>query len=834
MNDKKTYISLFSSAGVGCYGFKLEEFDCIATNELVERRLNIQRFNQKCKYESGYILGDITSEATKARLFTEIGLWKRTEKIKDVDVVIATPPCQGMSVANHKKAKDEIKRNSLVVESIQMIHDIKPKIFILENVAAFMKTACTDVNGAVVSIREAINGSLGKKYSIYSEIINFKNYGACSSRTRTIVIGVRNDLADFISPIELFPDYAEEKTLRATIGHLKPLHALGEFDRDDIYHSFRAYPKHMREWVSALEQGQSAFDNTDPLRIPHKVENGKIIYNQNKNGDKYKRQIWDKVGPCIHTRNDLLASQNTIHPADDRVFSIRELMLMMTVPADFKWTDTSFDVLSAYSQKQKQAFMKKEEMKIRQSLGEAVPTEIFRGIARKIKGFLSKTNLKTAQIKQLIVERQLSKPDNLVAFLSQNSLNLGSAALCKIVELANAKRTQHAAYFTNKSIITEIMKTIPSIDGQEIHILEPSVGAGNFIPFVIKKYEAACKLYIDIVDIDSSALEAVRFLFSAMPLPGNVEINYIHADFLLYNFSKRYDLIIGNPPFNKLAPGSPFAKQYRQQAFNNQTTNTFSFFLEKALTLGKYVSMITPKFLLNTPEFALTRKLLQKKKVACIVDFGERGFEDVLVETICININTEAKPANTAVVSVPLSLSLVKKQSYIFDKKFPYWIIYRDEHFDMVWESMEFNIFSAFRDRQITNSLLTPGGEIRVMKSRNISDDGTKITDIEGYDSYISSAVLSKLSVYKYFNNENLYLTPNMTYNPRVMKMPKGITVNGSVAILIPKENITLSQEEMLYFSSAEYREFYAIARNHQTRSLNIDSSSVYFFGRKK
>lgn len=43
-NNKPTYISLFSSAGIGCYGFKLEGFDCIATNELIARRLEIQKF----------------------------------------------------------------------------------------------------------------------------------------------------------------------------------------------------------------------------------------------------------------------------------------------------------------------------------------------------------------------------------------------------------------------------------------------------------------------------------------------------------------------------------------------------------------------------------------------------------------------------------------------------------------------------------------------------------------------------------------------------------------------------------------------------------------------
>ena len=46
--------------------------------------------------------------------------------VKDLDVIVATPPCQGMSVANHKK-KDELKRNSLVVESIKMVSKIQPK-----------------------------------------------------------------------------------------------------------------------------------------------------------------------------------------------------------------------------------------------------------------------------------------------------------------------------------------------------------------------------------------------------------------------------------------------------------------------------------------------------------------------------------------------------------------------------------------------------------------------------------------------------------------------------------------------------------------------------------
>lgn len=271
-----TYISLFSSAGVGCYGFKLEGFECVATNELIPRRLDIQRYNKKCKYESGYICGDITTDETKEQLFSQIQLWQKQEKMSRVDVLIATPPCQGMSVANHKKTATEIVRNSLVVESIKIIKEVHPKFFIFENVPAFMKTICTDIDGIDKPISDAIRCNLGDSYSYTYRIINFKDHGACSSRQRTVVIGVANDYANEISPMELYPPLVPERTLRDVIGYLKPLTEFGEIDGGDIYHAFRTYPEHMRSWISDLKEGESAFDNEDDVRKPHQIIDGKI------------------------------------------------------------------------------------------------------------------------------------------------------------------------------------------------------------------------------------------------------------------------------------------------------------------------------------------------------------------------------------------------------------------------------------------------------------------------------------------------------------------------------------------------------------------------------
>lgn len=824
-----TYISLFSSAGVGCCGFSREGFECIATNELIARRLDVQRFNNKCKYESGYICGDITKDETKELLFRELDLWKRKENVSRPDVIIATPPCQGMSVANLKKKSDEIVRNSLVVESIKLIREIRPRFFIFENVPAFMNTACTDTDGQAKPISQAIRSGLGDLYSYTSRVINFKDHGACSSRRRTLVIGVSLDIANEISPLELYPPLTGAKTLREVIGHLKPLTKPAEVDPDDIYHAFRPYPEHMRAWIHDLKEGCSAFDNEDDEKKPHRVVDGRIVINARKNGDKYQRVFWDKVGPCIHTRNDQLASQNTIHPADDRVFSIRELMLMMTVPADFRWTDKSLGELNAMSVEDKRAYLKKEGIKIRQSLGEAVPTVIFAQIARLIKSALQYPVLTSAKINSIITRYELTDTDNLIKFIEDDPLGLSPAALGRIAELSNTKRTENAAYCTGKPLITEMLTKLPDIDKPELRILEPSVGAGNFIPLIAHRYEGK-KLIIDAVDIDPDSLRVLKALKKRFMLPDNVTLKLIADDFLTHEIDRRYDLVIGNPPFYKMSGTDKRLAEYRKNAVNKTTNNVCAFFLEKALTISDHTALVFPKFLLNTPEFAETRAHLQKKRVECIIDFGEKGFPGVLVETVAIFVKSGAAPASTRVISVTNKTDDKRRQKYIFDTSLPYWIIYRDEAFDRVCARLDLGVFTVFRDRQITNKLLSESGDIRVVKSRNITDGG-KLINIAGYDAYISEEDAKDLAVYSYLDREDVYLTPNMTYNPRVIKKPRGVLVNGSVAVLLPKDGVTVTDEQLRFFSSSEYRHFYRIARNHQTRSLNVDRCSVFFYG---
>ncbi|GJG68001.1 DNA methyltransferase [Prevotella lacticifex] len=825
----RTYVSLFSSAGVGCYGFKEEGFYCIATVELLERRLKIQKFNNKCAYNSGYICGDMTSQETKDKVFAELDLWKNTFNVTDLDVLIATPPCQGMSVANHKK-KDELKRNSLVVESIKMVDAIKPKFFIIENVRAFLKSICTDVDGKDKVIKEAIELNLGGKYNILYRVVNFKDFGNPSSRTRTLVIGVRKDLKE-ITPYDVFPDRQPERTLRQVIGHLPSLKKMGEVCPTDIYHNFRKYAPRMEAWISEIKEGQSAFDNTDINRIPHTVKNGVVVYNARKNGDKYTRQCWDKVAPCIHTRNDILASQNTVHPVDNRVFSIREIMLMMSVPDSFKWTDIPFDQLNALPIKEKEAFLKKEEMNIRQNLGEAVPTVIFQQIAHKIRKILSTLEFTEQDAKHIIEKFGLTDHDKLLDYIDKNPCRKFSD-LSKIAEMANAQRESNAAYYTCQSICFSIVNHLPEAkEYSKLDVLEPSIGVGNFLPAIIEKYADVPSVNIDVVDVDPNSIEILKSLVSRLTVPDNIHINYIVADFLLHEFDKTYDIVVGNPPYMKITKDKKLLAAYKRNVYNKDTNNIFSFFIEKAMKLGRVVSFIVPKSLINAPEFNLTREVMKAKRIERIIDFGEKGFKGVKIETISFIIDTNKKPKDTIVESYITESVKVHQQSYITDGTYPYWLIYRNEEFDEVASKMHFNVFKAYRDRFITKSITKPEGKIRVLKSRNIGDN--QIINITDYDSYIDS--IKDLDVAKFLNKKNCVLIPNLTYHPRACFLPEGCITDGSVAILTPIDDTEIiTEKDLAFYATSSFANFYTIARNRGTRSLNIDNNSVFFFGKLK
>ena len=100
--NKLNYISLFSAAGIGCYGFKSELFECLSTCELLEKRIKFQKFNKICKKPEQYICGDITDPDIQLKLFQNIG----NKKIVVPETVVVERNGEDLSITTEEEGCD--------------------------------------------------------------------------------------------------------------------------------------------------------------------------------------------------------------------------------------------------------------------------------------------------------------------------------------------------------------------------------------------------------------------------------------------------------------------------------------------------------------------------------------------------------------------------------------------------------------------------------------------------------------------------------------------------------------------------------------------------------
>lgn len=797
----RTYISLFSSAGVGCFGFKQNGYECIASCELLNERLNVQRANNKCRLDSGYICGDMTKKEIKVRLFEEIQKWHDQYNIEDVDVVFATPPCQGMSTANCKKSDQEQVRNSLVVEAIKVIREVNPKVFIFENVRSFMKTTCTDITGIDMPIKDSIYSNLSGNYYIHHKVLNFKDYGVPSSRPRTIVVGTRRDLKN-ISPLNIFPCKEKEITLRDSIGHLNPL-GYAQRDPKDPFHFARVYDSYMEEWIAPLNEGQSAFENPDYLK-PYKIDrNGnRVTLKGAEMGNKFRRLKWDAPCSCIATRNDQLASNDTIHPRDNRVLSIRELMILMTIPRNFKWTISDDSLTPAMAED----YLAKNELNIRRCIGEAVPTHIIETLSKNVDSMLTFNEFVESfdeeYLELYMQDKEIRNNFFIDTFLKEQSI-------------ANAKDS--GSFYTPQCVVFDAIKDL-EINKKNVRILEPSVGLGAFIPQLMTLLSDKDSIIIDAVEIDNDTIESLKESIKKIDVGSNVTINYICSDFLEFQMTEQYDAVVTNPPY------ANSKKRYPEVSQGLKLKNLFGLFLNKIHNTADNIICVIPKNFVMADEFEPVRNKYQSYPLVSICDFGVKFFKKVFVEILSLHFSKQHK--DTLIVR-----DYVNNEIYIHPQKYIYhehvWLLYRNEFFDKFIQTMQLDVFESFRDRQITNSMLKEKGKIRVLRSKNMQDDGT-IVDKEGYDKYIDD--VSNLQVGRYLNKRPMIMV-NFTYNTRATILPDNTIPNGSIAILTPK--ILMSSEELTFYSTPEFRKYYEIVKSKSRFTLNIDSSSLYYIGIK-
>lgn len=315
-------LSLFSSAGIGELYLEEIGIDVVVSNELIEKRAKTYEFFYP---KSQIFKGDIRDKNIKDKIIDK-------SKELDVKMLIATPPCQGMSLAGKNKSQDDMNndpRNYLIFDVLEVIDSLDLDYILIENVPRFLKLYYP-FNNKWMNIVEILNEKYKEQYKIEADIINSADLGVPQTRMRSIIKIYKKDLK------WEKPTYVEKHiTVREAIEDLPSLES-GEYSNIKN-HWARVHPENQIIWMKNTPTGKTAIENE--VYYPCK-EDGTRIKGYNT---CYKRMEWDKPALTITMRNEIISSQNNVHPgrkkadgtwSDARVLSIRELLILSSINGD--------------------------------------------------------------------------------------------------------------------------------------------------------------------------------------------------------------------------------------------------------------------------------------------------------------------------------------------------------------------------------------------------------------------------------------------------------------------------------------------------------------------
>jgi DNA (cytosine-5)-methyltransferase 1 len=337
-------VSLFANIGIAEAYLESIGFEVVLANEIIPRRIDLySQIYKNCKT----ICGDLSNKKIFKKTVDEALKFK-------VDVVMAAPPCQGMSTAGQLIENDI--RNNLIVPTLKFINKTSPKYIFIENVPKFLKTSIGYKNKDIL-IPDLIKKELDNSYEIQIDVVDTQNYSVPQVRERAIILMTRKDVRKKWH----FP--RKEKniaTIKDVIGHLPTLDPfIKDVSKEELLKFFPKFeerkkkalqiskwhypPHHVKRQVVAMMHtptGKSAFDN---IKYKPIKENGKPVKGFL---NTYKRQHWNRPAYTITMDNVKISSQNNVHPgkligrnsigdkiySDARTLTLYELMKLMTLP----------------------------------------------------------------------------------------------------------------------------------------------------------------------------------------------------------------------------------------------------------------------------------------------------------------------------------------------------------------------------------------------------------------------------------------------------------------------------------------------------------------------
>lgn len=348
---KYRILDLFCGAGGFSYGMEKNPNFCTKIAlDFDERAAETFKKNMP---QTEVVVGDITNAETKENI---ISLARK----KDVNMIIGGPPCQGYSMKGKKMGLKD-PRNFLFREYLNIVEQLQPEIFVIENVKGLLLASNGWFRDEILKSIE----NLG--YTVRYGVLNAADFGVPQSRERAVFICSKG------KPIELpTPTVSKYTTVREAIGDLAYLNSgEGEFESEYLMDAMSDYQLLMRNGCKKIYNHKASNHKQvalDKLKLIPPEQGKESLPSELLGNQQFKttwgRLKWEEVSPTIDTRFDASSNGTNNHPFLHRAITPREAARIQSFDDKFIF----------YGSK----------VYIRKQIGNAVPPLMAKAIADKI------------------------------------------------------------------------------------------------------------------------------------------------------------------------------------------------------------------------------------------------------------------------------------------------------------------------------------------------------------------------------------------------------------------------------------------------------------------
>ena len=212
LDKQLTYVDFFAGCGGLSLGLEQAGYFPLYVNELNSDALETYLINRDEKYphlREKFHSKDIKETVSQDgyyqdlldNLSTYFGRDFRNERI---DLVAGGPPCQGFSGIGIRRSysvdKVQLPSNHLFQDFAFAIHQLRPKVFLFENVEGLLRARWTKEGekGEIFrDVLETLSGIPG--YKTHHRLVYSKDYGVPQNRPRVIIMGIADEYSSKLS-----------------------------------------------------------------------------------------------------------------------------------------------------------------------------------------------------------------------------------------------------------------------------------------------------------------------------------------------------------------------------------------------------------------------------------------------------------------------------------------------------------------------------------------------------------------------------------------------------------------------------------------------------------